>query len=692
MLLAAGRLTRRHVTSQQPLLQVGYVLVRPFTEYSSFPADHRRAAEELVNYKPIAANPQAKKIAVLGGGITGLAAAYELARTIPHASITVYEKSERLGGWLNSEVVPVKGGEIIFEWGARSFRTPRGDGLATTMLLRHLLEEAESSDRRPTIRNHIIAYPPGSGAANDRWIYYPDHLVRLPGPKDGFKLPALWNNIRSFITEPIWRGVFMGMLSEPTKPGRDPELKDESVGEFLTRRFGSAVADNFASAVIHGIYAGDIYKLSVHTAMPLLSHLERHSKEHTVLGELFFNKGGAWKPWHDFVLRELIARKSGHKSANYLEPGGFSTFTDGMSGWTRLLKYPLLNAKRVTIQKSSPVTSLSYKDSKVLVTDASGSAKTFDYAISTLPAKTMRTLVSGSRTFDPIAPATTVMVVNLFYPEGSLTTAVGADGLSGFGYLIPRSVPVEQNPERALGVIFAHNSSGDTGPESVEGLGRRDSWQSPEGCQEVIETLTADQTEMTSKQSEGTQHASLVNLRQLSAYRRRLDQFNAGKVRPDEKIIDRSGQDTVKGAKLTVMLGGHWWDGWSEQDYPSEEEGIQMAKSVLRRHLDIHDNPEVAKAKLQRDCIPQYPVGYRDYMAKVHEEIHSKFEDRLKLAGPFYQGAVGVNDCIKQATWAAMAIRDNRDPTAISRYAEKLEGWVHPGPDAQFPGDSARQT
>jgi protoporphyrinogen oxidase len=111
------------------------VLIRPFADYSSLPPDQRRAANELDNYKPIVANFNAKKVAVLGGGITGLAAAYELARTIPHASITVYEKSERLGGWLNSEVVPVKGGRIIFEWGARSFRTPRDDGLATTMLV-----------------------------------------------------------------------------------------------------------------------------------------------------------------------------------------------------------------------------------------------------------------------------------------------------------------------------------------------------------------------------------------------------------------------------------------------------------------------------------------------------------------------------------------------------------------------------
>lgn len=49
--------------------------------------------------------------------------------------------------------------------------------------------------------------------------------------------------------------------------------------------------------------------------------------------------------------------------------------------------------------------------------------------------------------------AATVMVVNLYYPDPDLLP------VTGFGYLIPRSIPFEQNPERALGVIFGSDSS-----------------------------------------------------------------------------------------------------------------------------------------------------------------------------------------------------------------------------------------
>ena len=81
-------------------------------------------------------NPNAKTIAVLGGGITGLATAYNLTQRIPDANITIFEKNDRLGGWVDSEVIKVDKGEILFEWGPRTLRPALGDsGLATVDLV-----------------------------------------------------------------------------------------------------------------------------------------------------------------------------------------------------------------------------------------------------------------------------------------------------------------------------------------------------------------------------------------------------------------------------------------------------------------------------------------------------------------------------------------------------------------------------
>lgn len=74
-------------------------------------------------------------IAVLGGGITGLATAYFLTQEFPHAKISLFESKEDLGGWVKSEKVKVPGGEVIFESGPRSLRPAPPAGTLTLKLV-----------------------------------------------------------------------------------------------------------------------------------------------------------------------------------------------------------------------------------------------------------------------------------------------------------------------------------------------------------------------------------------------------------------------------------------------------------------------------------------------------------------------------------------------------------------------------
>jgi protoporphyrinogen/coproporphyrinogen III oxidase len=158
------------------------------------------------------------------------------------------------------------------------------------------------------------------------------------------------------------------------------------------------------------------------------------------------------------------------------------------------------------------------------------------------------------------------MVVNLYYENFVLDK-------KGFGYLIPRSIPPEQNPEGVLGIIF-------------------DSCSTPE-------------------------------------------------------------VDSAPGTKLTVMLGGAWWSELSPSDLPTEKEAQELAHNVVSNHLGITQRPSFSQAKLQKDCIPQYNVGYQQRMAKANSEIYQAFSGRLRVAGSWYSGKVGVNDCIASAWWTA---------------------------------------
>lgn len=74
-------------------------------------------------------------VAVLGGGITGLASAYYIAQQLPHSKITLFEGSSRLGGWLHSKQVSVGDGKVVFEQGPRNLRPTRPNGWVTLSLV-----------------------------------------------------------------------------------------------------------------------------------------------------------------------------------------------------------------------------------------------------------------------------------------------------------------------------------------------------------------------------------------------------------------------------------------------------------------------------------------------------------------------------------------------------------------------------
>lgn len=92
--------------------------------------------------------------------------------------------------------------------------------------------------------------------------------MRLPGPGDGLSgLGILWR-------EPLFKGVISGFLGELFRSPRPLDLEDESIGSFVSRRVSPHVADNITSALFHGIYAGDIYQLSIKSIARLIWELE----------------------------------------------------------------------------------------------------------------------------------------------------------------------------------------------------------------------------------------------------------------------------------------------------------------------------------------------------------------------------------------------------------------------------------
>ena len=75
----------------------------------------------------------ARKIAVLGGGISGLSAAWNLTRATVPVEVTVYEASSHVGGWMRS--FRTEGG-AVYEFGPRSLRTAGASARVAMELVR----------------------------------------------------------------------------------------------------------------------------------------------------------------------------------------------------------------------------------------------------------------------------------------------------------------------------------------------------------------------------------------------------------------------------------------------------------------------------------------------------------------------------------------------------------------------------
>jgi len=187
------------------------------------------------------------RLAVIGGGIAGLAAAWEGVQQ--GADVVLLEASDRLGGKILTE----RAGGRIVEHGPDSFVAYRPAGLA---LIRELgLEDqiiATHGTRKVQLRSRGRMHP------------LPDGM--------GMVLPTkMWPFIRTGILSP-WDKVRAGLdLVLPRLLGSE----DVAIGDFLGRRLGKGIVRKFADPMIGGIYGATVEELSLDAVLPSLRVSER---------------------------------------------------------------------------------------------------------------------------------------------------------------------------------------------------------------------------------------------------------------------------------------------------------------------------------------------------------------------------------------------------------------------------------
>ncbi|QDU39372.1 Protoporphyrinogen oxidase [Maioricimonas rarisocia] len=201
---------------------------------------------------PPAAQPDRAplRVAVIGGGISGLAAAHRLLEQSSTAEVTVYEAAERVGGVFGTEQI----GEYLIETGADSFITNKPHALD---LCRRLGLEDRLIPTDSTYRRSLILH----------------NGEPVPTP-DGFNLmvPA---RIGPMLTTPLLSPLGKLRLGLEYFLPRRTDNGDESLASFVRRRLGQQTFERIVQPMVGGIYTSDPEKLSLAATLPRFLDMER---------------------------------------------------------------------------------------------------------------------------------------------------------------------------------------------------------------------------------------------------------------------------------------------------------------------------------------------------------------------------------------------------------------------------------
>jgi oxygen-dependent protoporphyrinogen oxidase len=188
-------------------------------------------------------------VAVVGAGIAGLAAAFDLQRR--GLAVRVLEASTRVGGVIATERL----GDWVIDAGPDSLlvQKPAAIALCRELGIAERLVPTLTPRTAHVLRNgHLHAIPEGS------FLGFPITFGALAG---------------SQLFSPAGKARMAGEILVP----RRTVDEDESIGAFVARRFGREAVDYLAEPLLAGIHAGDVDRLSIRALFPRLVDAERRS-------------------------------------------------------------------------------------------------------------------------------------------------------------------------------------------------------------------------------------------------------------------------------------------------------------------------------------------------------------------------------------------------------------------------------
>src|SRR5579871_918343 len=352
------------------------------------------------------------RIAIIGGGISGLAAAFAMEQYRSSGvavDYVLYESSARLGGVLRTEHID----GCVVEAGPDSFVTekPWAADLARLLGVGDQLIGSNDADRKTYI------------LTRGRLVQMPDGLMFLVPTKI---LPTGLSSLFSWKTK-------LRMTQELFHPPHAAD-HDESVADFVERHYGSEMVDRLADPLLSGVYGGEAANLSVRAVLPRFAEMERT---------------------HGSLGRAMLAARKKMNAMRQSVPPLFTSLKNGMQS---LAQTAISNLPSSSLLTNALVQAIQPEAGGWLVS-AGMKSDSFDAVIVALPARAAAEVLVGAST--DLARE----LAGIEY-SSSITVGLGYDRdvrqslPAGFGFLVPRS-----EGKRLLAATFVHNKFPHRAPE-----------------------------------------------------------------------------------------------------------------------------------------------------------------------------------------------------------------------------------
>jgi protoporphyrinogen/coproporphyrinogen III oxidase len=333
-----------------------------------------------------------QKVAIVGGGIAGLTAAFYLQKIIREKKLPIeiklIEASHRLGGKMQTVI---RDGYTI-ERGPDSF-------LARKTSMIRLAKEVG-------MENQLV-----SNSTGKSYCLVNDQLYPMPGGS----IMGIPTEIGPFITTGLFsipgkvRAAADFIL--PRSPGND----DQSLGEFFRRRLGDEVVENLIEPLLSGIYAGDIDQMSLMSTFPQFYEVEQKYRS-LILG-----------------MKKTTPPKPKTQGSNDNKKGGFLTFKSGLQSFAEAIEAKL---DPNSILKGHRVDNITKVNNHYELYLNNGETLAADCIVAATPHKITQSMFSDYRFFDPFksVPSTSVATVALAFPEEAIKTDI-----DGTGFVVSRN-------------------------------------------------------------------------------------------------------------------------------------------------------------------------------------------------------------------------------------------------------------